>query len=244
MERVYLNLDCLPELRKLPDNYFDIGVVDVNYGIKESSKNHNSRNTPVVQKNGNILSIKDTIYHKKDWDNERPSKEYFLELFRVCRYVIIWGGNYLTDLLPEFSSGRIIWDKCVAPDNDFSDAEIAWTNLFSSTRLFRYMWSGMMQGKSIQEGHIMQGNKSLNEVRIHQTQKPVKLYLWIGQSYFKKGYKILDTHVGSASSLIAYEMMGYEYVGYEKDVDHYKDSRKRLDDFRSQVRMELDFYED
>lgn len=238
MNNIYLNINCLPELKKFKDNHFDIGVVDVNYGIGESSKNHNSRNTPVKQKNGSILNIKDKNYKSKDWDNERPSKEYFDELFRVCKYVIIWGGNYLTDLFPEFSSGRIIWDKCTG-DNDFSDAEIAWTNLFSSTRLFRYMWSGMMQGKSIAEGHIQQGNKKLNEVRIHQTQKPVKLYLWLAQRFFKKGWKVLDTHVGSASSLIAYEMLGFEYVGYEKDLDHFNDSNNRLIEFKQQLRLEI-----
>jgi len=235
---VYMNLDCLPELVKFEDNHFDIGVVDVNYGIGESSKNHNSRNTPAKQVNGNKLNIKNKNYHIKNWDKKRPTKEYFNELFRVCKYVIIWGGNYLTDLFPEFSSGRIVWDKCNG-DNDFSDCEIAWTNLFDSTRLFRYMWAGMMQGKSILEGHIMQGNKKLNELRIHQTQKPVKLYLWIAQKFFKKGWVILDTHVGSASSLIAYEMLGFDYVGYEKDVDHFNDSSKRISDFRKQLKLKF-----
>jgi site-specific DNA-methyltransferase (adenine-specific) len=227
----YLNLNCLPELKKFPDNYFNIGVVDVNYGIGESGKNHNSRNTLVKQSNGKKVKIKNKNYHIKDWDNERPTKEYFKELFRVCEYVIIWGGNYLTDLLPEFSSGRIIWDKCNG-NNDFSDCEIAWTNLFTSTRLFRYMWAGMMQGKSISEGHIMQGNKKLNEIRIHQTQKPTKLYLWTAHKFFKKGWRVLDTHVGSGSSLIAYEMLGFEYVAFEKDKDHFKDSTDRIEEFK------------
>lgn len=239
MKNIFLNKDCLPQMKTFCDNHFDIGVVDVNYGIGEAAKNHNSRNTPVKQANGALMQIKDKNYKQKDWDNERPSKEYFIELFRVCRYVIIWGGNYLTDLLPEFSSGRIIWDKCNG-DNDFSDCEIAWTNLFSSTRLFRYMWAGMMQGKSISEGHVMQGNKKLNEIRIHQTQKPVKLYLWTAQRFFKKGWKVLDTHTGSASSLIAYEMLGYEYVAYEKDRDHYNDAQNRLNVFRSQPMLALE----
>lgn len=228
MNNIYLNLDCLPELKKFKDNHFNIGVVDVNYGIGESNNDFKSRNK----------LTKSPDYKKKNWDNERPSKEYFIELFRVCEYVIIWGGNYLTDLLPEFSAGRIIWDKCNG-SNDFSDCEIAWTNLFQSTRLFRYMWAGMMQGKSIAEGHIMQGNKKLNEVRIHQTQKPEKLYLWTAQQFFKTGWKVLDTHVGSASSLIAYESLGFEYVAYEKDKDHFKDSMKRLKEFRKEPMFEF-----
>ena len=37
---------------------------------------------------------------------------------------------------------------------------------------------------------------------LHPTQKPVALYKWLLTNYAKQGDKILDTHVGSASSLI------------------------------------------
>lgn len=238
MKNLYLNKDCMLDLINFKENEFDIGVVDPNWGIGESLKNHNSRNTPVKQKNGNSLNIKNKNYHQSDWDITRPSKEYFKELLRVCKYVIIWGGNHFTDLIPEHSSGRIIWDKCNA-SNDFSDCEIAWTNLFSSTRIIRYMWSGMMQGKSISEGHIQQGNKKLNEKRIHPTQKPVVLYKWIANEFFKTGWKIIDTHTGSASSLIAYEDYGFKYVAYENNLKHFHDSNTRLNNFKAQCKMKF-----
>ena len=97
------------------------------------------------------------------------------------------------------------------------------------------MWNGMMQGKSIAEGHIQQGNKKLNEVRIHVTQKPVNLYRWIVQNYIESGWRVLDTHVGSASSLIAYEEVGVEYTGYEKDSVVYEAANKRLLAYKSQM---------
>ena len=117
----------------------------------------------------------------------------------MCRHYIVWGCNYFDY---QFATGRIVWDKCNG-NSSFSDCEIAATNLFSSVRMFRYMWSGMMQGKSITEGDTMQGNKSLNEKRIHPTQKPVALYDWIFKNYAEPGQKILDTHLGSGSSRIA-----------------------------------------
>lgn len=95
----------------------------------------------------------------------------------------------------------------------------------------------MFQGKSIIEGTIQQGNKRLNEKRIHPTQKPVNLYRWICQKYLQKGMKILDTHVGSASSLIAYKECGLEYIGYEINEDYYNDAHKRLEEFRSQITL-------
>lgn len=95
----------------------------------------------------------------------------------------------------------------------------------------------MMQGKSISEGHIQQGNKSLNEVRIHPTQKPVNLYLWLLQTYAKEGDKILDTHVGSASSLIAFYELGFEYIGFEKDKHIYELATARLNSYKSQIKL-------
>ena len=87
--------------------------------------------------------------------------------------------------------------------------------IHNGVRQFRYMWNGMMQGKNIEEEHIQQGNKKLNEKRIHLTQKPVNLYLWLLQKYAKAGWKILDTHVGSGSSLIACKQLGFDCVGFE-----------------------------
>lgn len=130
----------------------------------------------------------------------------------------------------------IIWDKC-NDGSDQSDAEIAFNSLTRRVDIFRYMWRGMFQGKSIAEGTVQQGNKKLNEKRIHPTQKPVNLYRWICHKYLQKGMKILDTHVGSASSLIAYEEYGLEYVGYEINKDYYDSAQKRLNEFRSQLTL-------
>ena len=89
------------------------------------------------------------------------------------------------------------------------------------------MWRGMFQGKSITEGTVQQGNKKLNEKRIHPTQKPVNLYRWIIWKYIKNGWKILDTHTGSASSLIAYHEARLPFVAFEKDRYMYDLSMKR-----------------
>lgn len=91
------------------------------------------------------------------------------------------------------------------------------------------MWRGMMQGKSIEEGYVQQGNKKLNEKRIHPTQKPVNLYRWIVRKYIQDGWKILDTHAGSASSLIAYREAGLRFVAFEIDTYMYDLSVKRYE---------------
>ena len=97
------------------------------------------------------------------------------------------------------------------------------------------MWNGMFQGKSISEGYLQRGNKKQNEKRIHPTQKPIDLYRWIYREYTTPGMRILDTHVGSASSLIAAHDAGLSYVGFEINSKIYKKSKKRLEEAEAQI---------
>lgn len=222
MQSVYLNCDCMDGMKEFPDKYFDLAIVDPPFGRKE----HGGRNRSgyVKQKNGSRIYVKDGQYINRGWDNEPAGKEYFDELIRVSKHQIIWGCNYFDYSL---AGGRIIWDKC-NDGSDQSDAEIAYNSLTNRVDIFRYMWRGMFQGKSISEGTVQQGNKKLNEKRIHPTQKPINLYRWILQKYkIPKDWKILDSHVGSASSLIVFHESGLQFVGFEKDKYMYDLSMER-----------------
>lgn len=217
----YYNLNCMDGMKEFPDKYFDIAVVDPEYGRGEHGGK--DRSSFAIQKNGSKIFVQSTKYLKRDWDNEPAGREYFEELMRVSKHQIIWGCNYFDYPL---AGGRIIWDKC-NDGSDQSNAEIAYNSLNTRVDIFRYMWRGMFQGKSITQGTIQQGNKKLNEKRIHPTQKPINLYRWIIQKYIKSDWKILDTHVGSASSLIAYNEAGLKFVGFEIDDYMYRLSLER-----------------
>ena len=95
----------------------------------------------------------------------------------------------------------------------FADGEFAFTSFTKASKMF-----------SVSSFHGTLGGKA----RIHPTQKPIALYRWLLQNYAKQGDKILDTHVGSASSLIACEKDGFDYVGFELDEDYFRDATKRL----------------
>jgi site-specific DNA-methyltransferase (adenine-specific) len=99
------------------------------------------------------------------------------------------------------------------------------------------MWNGMMQGKSLKEGHIMQGNKNLNEKKIHPTQKPVLLYKWLLKQYATEGDNILDTHVGSGSSRLASYDLGFDYTGFEINPIHWKRQELRFKQYIAQQRL-------
>lgn len=175
-------MDNVTLMKAYSDKCFGLAPVDPEYGIGESNKNHASRNTPIKQKNGAILRAPGPKYKQATWDNEPPSDIFFEELFRVSRNQIIWGANYFRQIVgtpfkpprrndwPNFidkhPTGWIIWDK-VNGDNDFNDCELAWTSYDRPTYILPYMWNGMMQAVSIDKPYVQQGNKSLNERRIH-----------------------------------------------------------------------------
>lgn len=109
--------------------------------------------------------------------------------------------------------------------------------MIDTVRMFSFMWNGMCQGKSASEGRIQQGNKALNGVRIHPTQKPVVLYKWLLANYAKPGDRILDTHGGSMSSAIAAHDMGFEMTIIEKDPEYYTTARRRLQWHQAQLKL-------
>lgn len=191
----FLNIDCMELMKKCPDGYFDLAIVDPPYGIGAAKeKPHNG------WKDWGI----------KEWDNDSPPVEYFNELFRTSKNQIIWGANHFISKMPNDSSCWLIWDK---GQRNFSlaDAELAWTSFDKAVRIYEYARA-----------------KALAEGKIHPTQKPVSLYRWILKRYAKAGDKILDTHVGSGSSLIACIEGGFNYWGTEIDKDYYEAAKKRI----------------
>ena len=215
-------VDCMEFMKDIPDNYYDLAHVDPEWGRGEHGGT--DRTGIVIQKNGSESRVKGGNYKKKDWDSRPVPAEYFPELKRISKHQIIWGINYYDSFL---GSGRIIWDK-VNEGSDQSDCEIAYNSLTERVDLFRFMWRGMMHGKSIEEGWIQKGDKSKNQKRIHPTEKPIELYKWPLLKYAKPGWKIFDSHGGSFSHAIACYDLGFDLDICEKDPDYYKDSTNRL----------------
>ena len=217
----FYNMDCMEGMKQFPDNYFDLAIVDPPYGIGVMSMNYTK--SGAVRTHGYSAAKRRDYRKQAEWD-VKPDKDYFDELFRVSKNQIIWGGNYFADILPT-SKSFVVWDKRCndAMRNDFADCEYAWASQ-GVARMFRYVWNGMIQG-----------NMKNKEERFHPTQKPVALYEWILNNYAKPGYKILDTHVGSASSLVACHNLGFDYVGFELDQDYFILASERLESVKAQT---------
>ena len=150
------------------------------------------------------------------WD-VAPPPEYFDELARVSRAQIIWGGNYFG--LPP-TRCFVVWDKGIPEKFSMAMCEYAWTSFNANAKLFHY---------------LPQGKK--DEERFHPTQKPVALYTWLLKLYAKPGMKILDTHAGSASSLVACRRAGLDAWGYEIDPEYFRMASERLERECAQVNL-------
>jgi site-specific DNA-methyltransferase (adenine-specific) len=236
MSIIYTNEDCMVGMARYPDKYFDLAIVDPPYGInapnmsmgsnKSRRENNQYPGTSTAEKikkgrlNQGSGKLKNRAIQNMncDWDFQKPTAEYFEELRRVSKNQIIWGGNYFP--LPP-SRCVLCWDK-KQPWENFSQWEMAWTSFDSPAALFGYSNTGGANA----------------ETKIHATQKPVALYKWLLTKYANIGNKILDTHVGSASSLIACYDMGFDAVGFELDKDYYEKSKQRLEDFMRQPKLD------
>jgi site-specific DNA-methyltransferase (adenine-specific) len=219
------NEDCIQVMKRYPDKFFDLAVVDPPYGIGAGKRVGTTYKEGVLRNKKGFGNTK--LYTAKNWDNEVPTAEYWNELFRVSKNQIAWGGNYFTQYLPE-SRGWIYWDKKIINHqiDNYSDGELAWTSFDTVLRKVTYDWIGLGYCNSSEKG-----------TRIHPTHKPIFLYEWILQKYAKPNDLILDTHLGSGSSRIASHKAGLSFVGCEIDKDYFDAQEKRFKEFVSQLRL-------
>jgi len=207
----YINLynaDCMEVMKTFKDKQFSLAIIDPPYGIGIDGQKEDVKQGRQIRK----------AHDFKGWDNAIPSEEYFIELKRVSRNQIIWGGNYFTKFLPP-TKAWIFWYKG-QQGLTMSDGEMAWTSLKTVTRMV-----------DIHRTHLWQ------EKPDHPTQKPVKLYKWLLKNYAKEGDTILDTHFGSLSIGIACHDLKFDLTAIELDKDYYEQAKQRLINHQRQLTL-------
>ncbi len=203
-----LNIDCQEYMKGLKENEFDLAIVDPPYNIVSR------------QKRG-IGSRIDATGKMNDWNNTKPSRQYFEYILAKSKRAIIWGANNFSLPPTEYF---IMWDKYQTVDN-FASAEYAWTNCQMPAKVFRYSIHREMATRKEVGG------------KIHPTQKPIKLYRWLLKNYAQKGDRILDTHGGSMSIAIACHQEGFELTLCEIDKDYFDAGVKRFKEVTAQKQL-------
>ena len=214
LNKLYL-MDCMEGMAQFPDKYFDLAIVDPPYGIN-------------IAKTGSLGMNR---FLPKTWDRKRPNKDYWNELKRISINQIIWGGNYLPELWNKPCKEFIFWNKLNHHDNR-SDGEMAWTSFGGLAKYFEYMWDGNRYGTKDKINGV--GKPT---IRIHPCEKPIALYKWLLKNYAKPEFKIIDTHAGSCSSVIAFLEFGCQWIAFEIDKDYYEAANKRIENYKLQLKL-------
>jgi len=196
-------MDCMDLLKDTPDKFYDLAIVDPPYGLERFKANDG----------GNSKKITTFGDKDKNWNNIKPTAEYWEQLFRVSKNQIVWGGNNFE--LPT-SEYFIVWDKGQMMPS-FARCEMAWTNCKVPAKIY--------------------AKRSQDLNRIHPTQKPIDLYRWCLSLYAQQGDKILDTHAGSFSIGIACDDMGFDLTATELDKDYFEAAVKRFNIYKSQGKL-------
>jgi site-specific DNA-methyltransferase (adenine-specific) len=204
------NIDNMIYFKTCKDKQFSLGLIDPPYGIKRDS-GFGGFGEPIKRK------------EYEGWGDETtPDKKYFDELLRICVHVIIWGGQFFTDKLPQ-SGHWIFWDK-INTMPTFGDGELAYTNFDrGSVKRFVFQYNGLL-GKE-------------KEKRINATQKPIQLYKWLLKNYAKEGDIIFDANMGSQASRIASHEGGFDFYGCEIDKNQFEAGCKRFEIYKSQLKI-------
>ena len=213
------NQNCLEAMKEMKDNQFDLAIVDPPYGIERFKKcSEKDLNNNIKSKKAKSIPIR--FQKMNNVNNNKPTKKYWDELFRVSKNQIIWGANNFN--LPQ-SEYFLIWDKKQMMPN-FARCELAFVSmkLKKPAKIFEYSIAKHNQSK-----------------KIHPTQKPVKLYEWLLMNYAKEGDTILDTHLGSGSIAIACHNLGFDLTGYEIDKEYFDASIKRIEQHKAQLRIAI-----
>ena len=199
------NEDNMELMARYPDKYFDLAIVDPPYGIEIA-----------------------------EWDKERPTAEYWEQLFRVSKNQIVWGGNYFN--LP-IKRQWICWDKSVVKagylgKREFDEFELAWTSFYGKCKMIRFSDIGNMNGfdGKLKVDYTFKG-------KIHPCQKHINIYKWLLDKYAKQGDKILDTHLGSGSIAIACHDYGFDLTACELDKEYFDKAMQRFENHKAQQKL-------
>lgn len=191
--------DCLPYMKACKDKQFDCVITDPPYGIGAGSE---------AFRNGTAQNI----FHTSDWDKEIPSQEAFLEMQRISKTLIIWGGNYFAHLLPP-SRCWLVWDKKTG-ENSYADCELAYTNIDGVVKKYSHSWIG--------------ANAKDTPQRLHPTQKPVSLIAWVLENYTNEGETVFDPYMGSGTVGVACVETGRLFTGCEISAEYFAIAEKRI----------------
>jgi hypothetical protein len=192
----------------------DALISDVPYGMGYTGSDFISKGEFHLSKNGKAY-IPRRRFNEKILGDDKP---FDPAPFLKFKYVALFGAHNYSERLPS-SRGWLVWDKKPQgyPMNDFSDADLIWTNQDKPLRIFRFLWQGALR------------QKGQNTIHLHPTEKPIELMRWIIlQLNIPQGSVICDPFMGSGTTGAAAVELGYKFIGIEKIAKYFHLAEKRI----------------
>lgn len=204
--------DCRDVLPLLP--HVDAVITDPPYGILNLA---GEGSTTAVRKSPRQMgsgTLKNRILNVSavEWD-VAPETSVFDALRANSTQQIFWGGNYFS--LPP-ARGVLVWDK-EQPWENFSQVEIAWTNLNRPAAIFRESATRGTPGKE------------------HPTQKPISLMLWCVAMV--DAAVVLGPFLGSGTTGVACAQLGRSFIGIERERKYFDIACRRIEQAVAQPRL-------
>ncbi len=183
----------------------DAVITDPPYGILNLA---GEGSTPAVRKSPRQMgsgTLKNRILNTSavEWD-VAPDAAVFDALRANSTLQVFWGGNYFA--LPP-ARGVLVWDK-EQPWENFSQVEIAWTNLNRPAAIFR---------ESATRG---------TPDKVHPTQKPISLMRWCVAMV--DAPTVLDPYMGSGTTGVACVELGRQFIGIERERKYFDIACERI----------------
>ena len=160
-------------------------------------------------------------YISGNWDETAPNEDAFKLMFDKSVNQIIFGGNYFTKFLPP-KSCWLVWDKERVGDY-FAACELIFTSFDIPCAKIKWRWHGMIQESK--------------EIRVHPTQKPVGLVMWIIEKYGMDATSVLDPFIGSGTTAVACERLNRRWIGIEISEAYCEIAAKRITAERQQLKL-------
>jgi len=213
INKIY-NKDCIEGMKEIPDKFIDLVLTDPPYGLFGTTIGGKK---PFGTTIGGKNAVEPKVYPYIDWDT-KLSNEYFKEIVRVSKNQIIFGGEHLSNILPQ-SRGWYCWDKLRGENTTFSDCELIWTSFDKPCRMIRFKWNGMLRDKSEIE----------KEIREHPTQKPMYVIGKLILDNTNENDIILDTFLGSGTTAVMCKKYNRRFIGFEISKEYCDIAQRRLD---------------
>lgn len=178
----------------------DIGIFDPPYGMRLDASYANSH------LNSRLSIQKSKGYAPVTGDHEDYDPTPVMVLFKEVKEQFWWGADYYRQYLPSGGSW-LAWDKRAGMtefDYTLSEFELCWSRTPHHRKILRVRWFGAF-GTETQD----------TKVRIHPTQKPLGVYTEVMERHSKAGDLVVDTYLGSGTTLIAAHRLGRRCYGCE-----------------------------